>query len=51
MCKYLLGIRDHIMNVNLLVKSQREANFKLFIATLEKLCSIDFALDQVHYSR
>ena len=51
MFKYLLGILDHIMNVNLLVKSQREANFELFIATLEKLCPIMFALDHTHYSR
>ena len=40
-----------ISSVNLLVKSQREANFELFIATLDKLCSIVFALDHVHYSR
>ena len=51
MFQYLLGIRDHIMNVNLLVKSHREANFELFIAALEKLCLIVFALDHTHYSR
>ena len=35
------------MNVNLLVKSQRDRNFELFIATLVKLCYIIFALDHV----
>ena len=47
MFKYLSGIRDNIMNVNLVFKSQRDRNFELFIATLEKLCYIIFALDHV----
>ena len=51
MFRYLIGVLDHIMNVNLLVKSHNEVNFELFIATLEKLCPIVFALDHVHYSR
>lgn len=33
------------------VRSLREANLDLFVATLEKLCPLLFALDHVHYSR
>ena len=51
MFRYLIRVLDHILNANLLVKSHRKVNFELFIATLEKLCPIVFALDHVHYSR
>ena len=48
---YWKGILAHQKNILLLVRSLREANFMLFIATLENLIPLFFSLDHTHYSR
>ena len=49
--KYWYGILGHEKDILLLVRSIREANFTLFIASLENICPLLFSLDHVHYSR
>ena len=48
---YFSGILKHLLNINLFVRSLREASFDLFITSLEQLCPLLFALDHIHYSR
>lgn len=48
---YWHGVLEFQKNINLLVRSLREANFTLFIASLETLCPLFFSLDHVHYAR
>ena len=45
------GILKHLLNINQLVRSIREASFDLFVASLKKLCPLLTALDHIHYSR
>ena len=49
--EYFHGLLKHLLNVNLFVRSIREASFDLFVASLEELCPLLFALDHIHYSR
>ena len=48
---YYKGILNHLINLNLLIKSIRVADFDLFTAVLEEACPLIFALDHTHYSR
>ena len=48
---YFYGILKHLLNINQLVRSIREASFDLFVASLKQLCPLLFALDHIHYSR
>ena len=48
---YFFGILKHLLNINQLVRSIREASFDLFVASLKQLCPLLFALDHIHYSR
>lgn len=49
--KYYHELIQHLIHINLFVRSLREANFDLFLSSLEKLCPLFFALDHVHYAR
>ena len=49
--EYFYGLLTHLLNVNLFVRSIREASFDLFVASLEELCPLLLALDHIHYSR
>ena len=42
--------QKHLLNINLFVRSIRQASFDLFVASLEQLCQLLFALDHIHYS-
>ena len=48
---YFFGILKHLLNINLFVRSIREASFDLLVASLEQLCPLLFALDHTQYSR
>ena len=48
---YFFGILKHLLNINKLVRSIREASIDLFVASLKQLCPLLFALDHIHYSR
>ena len=48
---YFFGILKHLLNINQLVRSIREASFDLFVASLKQLCPLLFALDHIHYYR
>ena len=48
---YFFGILKHLLNINQLVRSIREASFDLFVASLKQLCPLLFALHHIHYSR
>ena len=48
---YFFGILKHLLNINQLVRSIREASFDLFVASLKQLWPLLFALDHIHYSR
>ena len=48
---YLFGILKHLLNINQLVRSIREASFDLFVASLKQICPLLFALDHINYSR
>ena len=48
---YFFGVLKHLLNVNLFVRSLREASFELFVASLEQLCPLLFSLYHIHYSR
>ena len=48
--EYLHGLLKHLLNVNLFVRSIREASFDyLFVASLEELCPLLFALDYLRW--
>ena len=49
--KYYCGLLEHLRHINLFVRSLREANFELFISSLEKVCPLFFALDHYNYAR
>ena len=40
---YFFGILKHLLNINQLVRSIREASFDLFVASLKQLCPLLFA--------
>ena len=48
---YFFGILKHLLNINLFVRSIREASFDLLVVSLEQLCPLQFALDHIHYSK
>ena len=48
---YFFGILKHLLIINQLVRSIREASFDLFVASIKQLCPLLFALDHIHYSR
>ena len=51
MFKYWYNVLQSIKTVFLFIRSFREANFPLFISTIEQLIPLFFALDRVNYSR
>ena len=48
---YFFGILKHLLIINQLIRSIREASFDLFVASIKQLCPLLFALDHIHYSR
>lgn len=49
--KFWSNVLDFQKVVLCFVRSLREANFYLFVASLDRLCSFFFALDHTHYAR
>ena len=49
--KYFYGILKHLLKINVFISSIRNAQFDLFISSLEELCPILFSLDHTHYAR
>lgn len=51
MFKYMYGIFQLMITILMLVRSFREANFKMLIAVLKDLAPLFFALDHTNYDR
>lgn len=49
--KYFYGILQHLLKINVFISSIRNAQFDLFVSSLEELCPILFSLDHTHYAR
>ena len=47
--KYFYGILKHLLKINVFISSIRNAQFDLFISSLEELCPILFSLDHTHW--